>query len=395
MERVYAFTDEYGSFGWDFDKKDVSSVVVISAIIVKESNLTLLRSQVEQLRVKFFQEGQIKSSKISNNHIRRKKIIAAFLPLNFTIFSVVFDKKHIKDYLGKEMPGLNFKPSFYKFMNNIVHKELRNAFNTLTIVADRIGSSDYMVSFSRYVEKQQDIPNLFGEAEFFFENSKNEVLVQLADLISGTLGHFYDTNKKTEDTPNYYKILQKKIARIEKYPKDFDSFIVEDSPLTQKYDKEIASLCFNQAVKFINANEENEDAESIARVATTKYLLFRFMNNDLDKYIPTSILKNNISTTKMGKISTHMFRTRIIAKLRDNGVILASSKLGYKIPSHQSELFDFINTYSSIIIPMLGRLKICRDTVKLMTHNKLDLFEHSEYRALRKYFDDNPIQLKK
>lgn len=95
-------------------------------------------------------------------------------------------------------------------MNNIVHRELRRAFEKITVVADEIGSSDYMHSFCEYVNKQQDMPNLFGDAEFRFENSKGNIGIQLADLISGTLSYvLIDTNGRMIHPP-IWRFLRKK-----------------------------------------------------------------------------------------------------------------------------------------------------------------------------------------
>ena len=285
---------------------------------------------------------------------------------------------------------MRYKPSFYKFMNNIVHKELRRAFPILTIVADEIGGSEYMKSFSKYVDERQDIPNLLGEAEFFFESSTDDVLIQLADFISGTIATEYDVHRKTPDNPFYHKILDKKITRIELYPKTFETYTVENSALAEGYDKKIATLCLKQAVEFINKNENSDDEEIQAQIIILKYLLFRFMNNDLRAYIPTKELKKQLAFTHFADISTQAFRMRIIGKLRDSGVIISgsSAKKGYKIPAKQSELFDFINHGTTIIMPMLERLKKCRDLVKLGTENELDLFDKTEYSTLKKYFDD-------
>ena len=70
---------------------------------------------------------------------------------------------------------------------NDYHKELRRAFEKITIVADEIGSNEYMQSFCKYVDRHQDMPDLFGDAKFSFEKSENDVRIQIADLISGTL----------------------------------------------------------------------------------------------------------------------------------------------------------------------------------------------------------------
>lgn len=389
MERVYAFTDEYGAFGWDIENPSVSTHFIITAIIVKESELDSFIEKTEALRRKHFQTGEIKSSKIGKDNNRRIRILADLQDIPFSIFSVCVDKKECLENMNIE--GLRYKKTFYKFMNNIVHKELRRAFEKITVVADEIGSNEYMQSFCRYVNNHQETPDLFGDAQFSFENSKYDVRIQMADLISGTLAYVYDRHKKTKDTPDYLKILKKKIIRVELYPKTFETYMFENSVIAKDYDEDIAKLCFAQAAKFVKHNADEVDIEIKAQVIVLQYLLFRFMNNDTRGYIYTQELKGQLVNTELCNMTDTAFRTRIIGKLRDKGVIIASSQKGYKIPSKRSELNDYINHDAKIVIPMLARLKKCRDLVKLGTVNGLDLLEPPEYAQLRTYFDALPI----
>ena len=388
MERVYAFTDEYGAFGWDIDNPSVSTHFIITAIIVKESDVECFTQKAEAFRKKHFQTGEIKSSKIGKDNARRLRVLADIQDIPFSIFSVCVDKKKCIENMS--MKGLQYKKTFYKFMNNIVHRELRRAFEKITVVADEIGSNEYMQSFCQYVSNHQDMPDLFGDAMFSFENSKNDVRIQMSDLISGTLAYVFDRHKKSDDTPDYLKILKNKIIRIELYPKTYDTYILENSAIAEDYDEDIAKLCFAQAVKFVEHNADDPDPEVKAQVIVLQYLLFRFMNNDTRGYIYTQELKSQLINTELRGITDTAFRMRIIGKLRDKGVIIASSQKGYKIPSKQAELYDFINHDAKIVIPMLARLKKCRDLVKLGTANGLDLLEHSEYDQLRAYFDSTP-----
>jgi len=383
-ERIYAFTDEYGAFGWDLDKLDVTTLFIVTAIVVKESDCELLRQKAEEIRRKHFQTGEMKSSGVASNHKRRKRIIADLLPLPFNIFSICVDKREL---LQIEHTGLKYRDSFYKFINNIVHKELRQAYKKLTIVADQSGTDTYMESFARYVAGKQDVLDLFGEANFLFKNSINDSIIQIADFICGTLGHQYDPSKRTEDTPDYAKMLEKKIIRIENYPKNYRNYTIENSAIASKYDKQIAKICFEQARTYISTHEDDKDVDVQARIVVLKYLLFRFMNNDLRKYISTRELLNCLLYTEIGKISTHQFRAKIIGKLRDDGVIIASSEKGYKLPASESELYDYFNIGTTVVLPMLSRLKKCRDLIKMGTHNEIDLFSREEYVALKKYFD--------
>ena len=388
MERVYAFTDEYGAFGWDINNPSVSTHFIITAIIVRESELNSFVVKSEALRKKHFQTGEIKSSKIGKDNKRRIRVLRDIQDIPFSIFAVCIDKQKCLDNMN--IKGLQYKQVFYKFMNNIVHKELRRAFEKITIVADEIGSNEYMQSFCKYVDRHQDMPDLFGDAKFSFEKSENDVRIQIADLISGTLAYVYDRHKRTNETPDYLKILKDKIIRVELYPKTYDTYVLETSAIAEDYDEDIAKLCFSQAVKFVEHNADDNDPEVKAQVIVLQYLLFRFMNNDTRGYIYTSELKGQLSGTELCGISDSSFRMRIIGKLRDKGVIIASSQRGYKIPSKQSELYDFINHDAKIVIPMLSRLKKCRDLVKLGTANQLDLLSHAEYNQLRSFFDSLP-----
>lgn len=383
MEKVYAFTDESGSFGWDLDNKNTSTHFIITAIIVRESDVDAVRTAVADIRDKYFPNGEIKSSRIKRSHQeRRKKIIEETLPIPYKIFSVVVEKKLLED-----SRGLRFKQSFYKFMNNIVHKELRAAFKNLVVVADEIGGSDYMQSFCKYVEEHSEIPNLYGDSEFSFQNSKTEVIVQLADLISGTLSFLYDEHKKDASVPNYQEILKDKIIRIEQYPKTYVNYNLERCAIASEYDKDIAEICLHQAVDFINKYKDDTDELRQAQLIVLKYLLFRFMNNDTRAYIPTSELLNQLEWTKYGKISVQTFRKEMIGGMRDARVIISGShhKKGYKIPSKKSEIEDFLNHDISIILPMLGRLKKCRDTIKLGTYGEVDLYQLDAYKELQTF----------
>ena len=43
VEKIYAFTDESGSFGWELDNENTSTHFIITAIIVKESDVDTVK----------------------------------------------------------------------------------------------------------------------------------------------------------------------------------------------------------------------------------------------------------------------------------------------------------------------------------------------------------------
>lgn len=379
----YAFVDEFGAFGYDFSNSGCTTHFIISAIIVDRDNLQIVADGVSAIRQKYFQQGEIKSSKIGKNHKRRITILNELKQLPFHIFAFVCDKQKVY-----ENSGLRFKKTFYKFLNNIVYQELRIAYSNLTITADEIGDNDYIQSFVAYV-KSKEIPlDLFDNSLFRFENSKYNVILQLADIISGSLAYHYDERKKLDaDGYNYISILGDKILRIKVFPETFETFNVNQNDHNPEYNPEIADICYRKAKYFIETNSKTEDIEIKQQIAILNYLLFRFMNKSPRKYIPTKELINQLVYLGYDKMSLQTFRNKIIAKLRDNEVIISSSTGGYKIPSTEKELYDFVNHGKSIIMPMISRLKTCNDVIRMGTDGKINLFEKAEYHSLSKMFE--------
>lgn len=378
MGKKYAYIDEFGAFGYNFENQGCSTHFIITAIIVEENDLKLIEEKVEVIRHKYFQTGEIKSSKVGHNHSRRIAILNEFKELPFKIFTFVCDKRKIY-----ENSGLRFKPSFYKFLNQLVHKELRLAFNELVVCADEVGGNDFIKSFARYIKSKEVPLDLFGECMFRFEDSKKNILIQVADFVSGSLAYCYDEKKKLNNGGNnYLSILINKILRIKEYPETFSTFDVNQNDINPNYNPKIALICYNKARYFIETHSSSDDIDIKQQIAVLNYLLFRFMNKSPRKYIPTKELINQLVFLGYDKLSIQTFRNRIIARLRDNEVIISSSKEGYKIPSTEAELYDFVNHGKSIIMPMLSRLKKCNDIIRMGTEGEINLFEQAEYQSM-------------
>ncbi len=386
QKRVYAYTDESGNHGFNFTQSDISSHFIVTSILVEEDNIEPLEKEIEAIRKKYFQTGEIKSSSVGKNYKRRCSILNQLLKLDFKVFAVVIDKREID-----VDSGLQYKQSFYKFINNLVHKELRAAFPILTICADEIGTNEYMQSFVKYVKEREEYPDLFQQRDFYFENSKNSVIIQLADFISGTLLFSYDVIKR-QGSPNYLEILKSKIIRIENYPKKLMEYTFDGSALATQYDQRIANISLKRAQMFISKFDSSDEEDIKIQLQVLKYLCFRFINNDTRDYISTKEIMNYLKRSLGVNLSVQYFRTRIIAKLRDNNVIISSSPKGYKLPSKEAELYDFINHGTTIIMPMLGRLKKCRDIINLETLGDLDLFANTEYAELQRYFSSEKTE---
>ena len=385
-----AYIDEYGAFGFQFDKPNCSSHFIICAIILDDNEKDIVEQELEKIRVKYFQTGEIKSSKVSGNHRRRMKILEEIKKLPFHVYLYVVDKRKIY-----ENSGLRFKKSFYKYLTNQIYEELRVNFKDLKIVADEIGTNEFKESFYSYTRSKQKKIRLlfgeeFGETDLVLVNSKNNIINQLADFVVGCMAYKYDVQKIPLAAGYHYdQILNTKINRIKEFPETIDSFQVSTSSAAVNYDSEIAEICFRKAKAYIESNKSSKDDEIKQRVIVLEYMLFRFMNNAQRKYIPTKELISQLKFAGYPNISLLSFRNKIIAPLRDSEVVISSSKNGYKIPSTEEELCAFVNHGKTIIMPMLSRLKKCNDVIAMGTNGRIRLFDKAEYRDLRQMLDED------
>lgn len=373
--RMYAFVDESGAFGFNFDNPSCSRFFIICAIIVKETDLSTLEAEVERIREKHFQMGEMKSSRVGSNNQRRKKILDDLLDLPYKIYAFICDKEKIR-----ESSGLRYKRSFYKFLNNVAYEELKVAFPRLTIVADGVGGNEFLQSFSKYMLAKNQASDLFEESYLNVEDSKSSVLIQLADFISGSLSYSYEPNKIAQaDGYNYKSILNRKVLMVRMCPRDFENYAPPKETSDPSYDPVIAGISYRQAVAFREKSKVSNDEFVQRQIVVLDYLLFRFMNLSPRQYIPTKELQSQLAYRGFGRISAQVFRAKVIAKLRDERVIISSSSQGYKLPTTQQELRDFISLGKNMVNPLLSRLHACHEIIKLGTNGSLDLFEEFHF----------------
>lgn len=375
--KVTAYIDESGAYGFNFENPGCSSHFIVTAILVKNEDIAFLSESAEAIRKRFFQTGEMKSSKIGKNHIRRRLILNAFKELPFRIFALVVDKRKIY----QENTGLMYKRSFYKFLNEQLYKELRYAFSHIDIIADETGSSDYAMSFTNYVKQKQrqTQPSLFDESYFYLSNSKSSNIIQIADVIAGSLAYDYDTTKMYNSNGQSYKdYIGKKIIGIKYFPRSVQDLFQEAKIKRHEseLDLRIAEICNRRVEAFVNENKDKDDDNIRQQIIVIKYLQFRFINNSFRKYIPTKELRNLLEQCGYKHRSVVTFRNKVIAKLRDAGVIIASCSHGYKIPARIEELNDFVQQYKGILLPMISRLERCYTTINLGTQGEFDLLEN-------------------
>lgn len=380
MYNKIAFIDEFGNDGLDFSKEHVSAHFIVTSIIIEESQLTNIEESIEYIRKKYFQTGEIKSSNVGKNDRRRLNILKDLKDLDFYIFSVVIDKRELKG------EGFKYKDSFYKFLHSLVDRELFKIFPNLLVVSDDIGDKKFKIGFIKYI-KNNHIPDLFNQSDFKLSNSKSNLLVQVADFITGTIARCYEPDKLSEKRSDFLNILKQKILELRFWPPDFQPYAYDPHVDFDNFDPLISELAINLAEQFLKKKSKSSVPADVDQCNCLKYLLFHFRNVNPESFLSTYELINHLDVNRSRRMSIHYFRSKVIAKLRDNDVIISSSNKGYKLPSSSMDLYTFVNHSNSYIEPMLARLIRCRNKIKMASMNKIDILDHKEFKYLKKVTD--------
>lgn len=375
---ITAFADEFGNNSFDFENQGTH--FIIATVICKNENLEKLHSDIEAIRKKHnFQTGEMKSSGVGKNHNRRKKILEDISKMDIAIYAVIVDKRML---FGK---GFAIKKSFYKYLNNLLYKELYRTFSSLELYVDEHGGNDFMIEFKKYVEKNHE-RNLFSGSEFIIQNSEQSYYIQLADFVAGTLGYIFDELKKSEHSDDFEKILRPKISSLNFFPREISFSELLETNVDETFDPKIAEVCYNRIQSFIET-QSGTDQQKVDQINFLKLLLLFQRANAKNRYVSTKEIFSHLNQSRHENLKEEYFRTKIVGNLRDQGVLIASSRDGYKIPSCSKDLDNFINHGKRIVLPMLNRIREARETIKLATNNELDILDKEIFNELKELFE--------
>jgi hypothetical protein len=378
----YAFINEFGQYGFDFDQPETSTHLIIVSILVKGSDKEILEQEVEKIKRNHLQKREIDDR-------LRMEILQDLKDLPFKVYAYVIDKRKIR-----EDSGVTYEKTFIKFFNRKIFDDLYRTFVTLDLVADEKGSKEFMQEFITYV-KQRCIPDLFDFSTFGVNNGQSEILLELSEFIAVTIAKGYDVKHRSEQYPSFYKLLRNKIITINLWPHDYKHYLYDYhfEKTDSQTDQIIIKQAVNLAYQYIEEHMKSEDEDERVRIDLLKFLLFNLKENP-DEYVYTEEILENLNAIRVNKIKQHYFRSNIVSKLRDHGLLIASSNKGYKLPVCLNDLYDFVNLSSLTIHPMIQRVAKCRDQILLATNREIDILEKGEYEYLKRVIEMEKIALK-
>ena len=381
-----AFIDECGNFGFDFENHVASGYggsslyYIICAVVVKAEDINVLEAETKKIRLtNGFQNGEMKSSLIGDNHKRRIKILTELLGLDFSLVILIADKQ--KFY--RESPLTNYKESFVKYLHQKLYEEMYAAYPKLKIVEDEYGASEFQSSYRDYVCAHRPQLNLLNEYDFDYVDSMHSPIVQIADIVAGSIMH----HLVNSDAPDVLRIFQSRIRGLVNFPSIYPSYFAGIGA-DKTFDENIYSLAVHRATQYIDSNKDTIDEDVRMGVLFLKHLLWVVRNISSDKYISSGEIIRFLSDLSNSRVRRDYLYRRIVAPLRDAGVIIASCSHGYKIPTCIEDIYLYINQTTGVVGPMLSRVEKCRQLILAQTDGSLDVLNDPALIKYKRYFGD-------
>lgn len=379
LERTYAFVDESGNHDLETSKQGSSGFFVVCSVLVSESDLERAYELAEALRMRNFQTGEIKSSKVKvKDTERRVRILSDLAELPLKLYFTVVDKSRVyRD------GGLQFKKSFIKHVNGLLYERLFSNCHSLQMTVDEHGGAEFQESLKAYVQARY-VDDLFGDDQSFqTKSSKDDVLIQVADFFAGSVAQIYEGKAGEEVVKAYKRILRDLTLGLVEWPPKYQSLLAAPVDDSQYADYRVHQEALRQADRFVDKVGKHPDEDERLQLCILDYLRFQseFVSKD---YVSTGEITSHLADRGFGDLSEQKIRSSGIAKLRDSDVIITSASKGYKIPQTRADINDFLGMTSGQIAPQLERIKKARDVYMLSSRGDYDILTAANLPELEK-----------
>lgn len=204
--RQLVFIDDSGDPGF---KKDASSSVFVIAGVVftNPKDATRINKAItEYRRLLGWRDG----------HEFKFRTTAKGIKIHFLEIMSRFDFKIYAVYIRKTDYPNDYSPSNSQELYNWATKELLTIMplNKAVVITDGKYTKQYRLRVKAYIRQSLNAKNVMKIESFDVHDSRRDNLIQLADVIAGSINRSFQVDKTDSET--YISIISKKIVKLKK-----------------------------------------------------------------------------------------------------------------------------------------------------------------------------------
>ncbi len=204
------FIDDSGDPGFKVSKG--SSKVFVIALVIFDDDLdaeeTALKIKKLRRQLGFHDRFEFKFNKCSKEY--RCKFLSTVADSKFRVRAIVVEKSRIYGQMLRHN-----REYFYNYAIKAVLKNHAGTIKNAKIRLDGHGNRDMRRAFSSYLRRELNPLSSKDENIFVnlrFHDSKKDVLIQLADMVAGSIRRSYDKDKN--DAALYRGIIKKRLEDV-------------------------------------------------------------------------------------------------------------------------------------------------------------------------------------
>mgnify|MGYP000848902275 FL=1 len=200
---MIVFIDDSGDPGFKLDRGSSRFFVITAVIFEDELEIEKTAVAIKELRRKLSFPDTYEFKFFKSRHDVRLEFLKTIAPFEFKVRSIVVDKTLIR---SNELKST--KESFYSYFIKNLLQYNKDSIKNARIKIDGSGDRVFRKSFEAYLRQQLNTSTKQVFVDLKMVDSKNNVMVQMADMIAGTVKR----SQERQDGVELKEILRKRVS---------------------------------------------------------------------------------------------------------------------------------------------------------------------------------------
>jgi len=208
---MLVFIDESGDTGLTIEKGATKYFIIVMVVFEDNDEALACDKRIDLLRRELRLPQNYEFHFYSNSNRIREAFLRAVLPYQFFYYGIVINKEKL---FGE---GFKHKDSFYKYAASLLFENAKEKLERATVIIDESGRKLFKYQLASYLRKNINSFNRRHIHKVKMQNSKQNNLLQLVDLVSGAINRNLNKNKK--DNKKFRNIIKSREIYVQIWPK--------------------------------------------------------------------------------------------------------------------------------------------------------------------------------